>query len=264
MDTGKNSAHPAYRRDIDGLRAVAVIAVVVFHAFPKLLAGGFIGVDVFFVISGFLISGIILNGLEQGNFRFADFYQRRIRRIFPALTIVLITFLVLGWIVLLPDEYRQLGKHTAAGAGFVSNIALWKEAGYFDTAGARKPLLHLWSLGIEEQFYLAWPLCIFLLWKLTTKRLLLFVVILAAVSFTLNVGLMGHPSASFYLPYTRFWELLLGCILALTSRAEGRFSRILLGRRSVDGNPALRNAYAAGGALLILAALLLVNGDRHF
>jgi peptidoglycan/LPS O-acetylase OafA/YrhL len=137
------SAHPAYRRDIDGLRAVAVIAVVVFHGFPNLLEGGFVGVDVFFVISGYLISGIILNGLAHGSFRFADFYQRRIRRIFPSLTIVLLTFLVLGWILLLPDEYRQLAKHSAAGAGFASNIVLWKEVGYFDTVGARKPLFGL-------------------------------------------------------------------------------------------------------------------------
>ena len=145
----------AYRPDIDGLRAVAVIAVVIYHAFPRMLGGGFVGVDVFFVISGFLISGIVLNGLSGGTFTFAEFYRRRIRRIFPALTIVLIALLALGWFVMLPDEYRQLGKHAAASAGFVSNIVLWKEAGYFDTVSTRKPLLHLWSLGIEEQFYFA-------------------------------------------------------------------------------------------------------------
>jgi peptidoglycan/LPS O-acetylase OafA/YrhL len=141
-----------YRPDVDGLRAVAVLAVLAFHAFPEALPGGFVGVDVFFVISGFLISGLILQGLQHGTFSFADFYWRRVRRIFPALVLVLAACLALGWLVLLPDEYSQLGKHVAAGAAFVSNIVLWREAGYFDVAAALKPLLHLWSLGVEEQF----------------------------------------------------------------------------------------------------------------
>src|SRR5688572_11583493 len=121
-----------YRPDVDGLRAIAVLAVLAFHAFPEAAPGGFTGVDVFFVISGFLISGIIFDGLRNGTFSFADFYWRRIRRIFPALILVLAACLALGWLVLLPDEYSQLGKHIAAGAGFVSNVAFWREAGYFD------------------------------------------------------------------------------------------------------------------------------------
>ncbi|HEJ1529719.1 TPA: acyltransferase [Pseudomonas aeruginosa] len=126
--------YPKYRADIDGLRAVAVLSVVAFHAFPEWFQGGFIGVDVFFVISGFLISSIIFKGLERGTFRFVDFYVRRIRRIFPALLLVLAASGVMGWAVLLPDEYAQLGKHIAAGAGFVSNLVLWAEASYFDSA----------------------------------------------------------------------------------------------------------------------------------
>src|SRR3954470_7116910 len=154
-----------YRPDVDGLRAVAVVSVVLFHAFPAAAPGGFAGVDLFFVISGFLISGIILSDLGKGSFTIADFYRRRVRRIFPALILVLAACLAIGWRVLLPDEFRQLGKHIAAGAGFVSNLALWRESGYFDKAAETKPLLHLWSLGIEEQFYLFWPPLLVLAWK---------------------------------------------------------------------------------------------------
>ena len=127
--------------------------------------GGFIGVDVFFVISGFLITSIIYESLNRGTFSFAEFYSRRIRRIFPTLSIVLVASYALGWFVLLADEYEQLGKHIAAGAGFVSNYVLWAEAGYFDNSGETKPLLHLWSLGIEEQFYIVWPLILWTAWR---------------------------------------------------------------------------------------------------
>ncbi|MEN9669727.1 MAG: hypothetical protein RL018_4, partial [Pseudomonadota bacterium] len=140
-------AHPAYRPDIDGLRAVAVLLVVFHHAFPALLPGGFIGVDLFFVISGFLISTIIFKSLELGTFSFLDFYKRRVKRIFPALSLVLIASFVCGWLVLLPADYKQLGKHMAAGAAFVSNFAFWSESGYFENGSKLKPLLHLWSLG---------------------------------------------------------------------------------------------------------------------
>jgi peptidoglycan/LPS O-acetylase OafA/YrhL len=155
--------HPKYRADIDGLRAIAVLSVVLFHAFPTLqlsifssltIAGGFIGVDIFFVISGFLISTIIFDNLARGSFSFLEFYSRRIKRIFPALLLVLITCFAFGWFALLADEYKQLGKHIAAGAGFVSNFVLWNESGYFDNSAETKPLLHLWTLGIEEQFYI--------------------------------------------------------------------------------------------------------------
>ena len=140
-----------YRSDIDGLRAVAIGAVVAFHAFPNLFKGGFVGVDVFFVISGFLISGIILDDLEHDRFRYLNFYVRRIRRIFPVLLAVFATVCAFGWYVLLPDEFRALGKHLAAGAAFVSNVAFWQEAGYFDRASDAKPLLHLWSLAVKNE-----------------------------------------------------------------------------------------------------------------
>jgi len=166
MTTQSSHLPPSqYRPDIDGLRAIAVLTVVTFHAFPNFMKGGFIGVDVFFVISGFLISGIIFQNLEKERFIFSEFYSRRIKRIFPALSIVLLTTHLVGWFILLADEYKNLGKNIAAGAAFISNFILWKEAGYFDTSAETKPLLHLWSLGIEEQFYILWPFLAWLAWK---------------------------------------------------------------------------------------------------
>ena len=143
-----NLSHPKYRQDIDGLRAIAVLLVVGFHAFPGLVKGGFIGVDIFFVISGFLISSIIFESFDKGRFAFLEFYVRRIRRIFPALIVVMATCLFFGGLSLLRDEYVQLGKHIAGGAAFISNYLLWQESGYFDNSAETKPLLHLWSLGI--------------------------------------------------------------------------------------------------------------------
>jgi peptidoglycan/LPS O-acetylase OafA/YrhL len=238
-----------YRPDVDGLRAVAVLAVLAFHAFPEALPGGFVGVDVFFVISGFLISGLIFQGLQHGTFSFADFYWRRVRRIFPALVLVLAASLALGWLVLLPDEYSQLGKHVVAGAAFLSNIVLWREAGYFDVAAGLKPLLHLWSLGVEEQYYLVWPL---VLWLLRERlRLMLWTIAgIAAVSFALNLWLtFAQPAAAFYLPATRFWELLAGALLAFFAQGKPQ-----------TGD----NLKAAAGALLLGAGLLLIDDKRAF
>jgi peptidoglycan/LPS O-acetylase OafA/YrhL len=139
-----------YRADIDGLRALAVVPVVLFHAFPSRLSGGFVGVDIFFVISGFLISSIIFRELQRKRFSFSEFYARRVRRIFPALSLVLASTLLFGWFTLDADEYKMLGKHVAAGAGFVQNFVLWGGVNYFDISSELKPLLHLWSLAIEE------------------------------------------------------------------------------------------------------------------
>ena len=153
--------HLAYRPDVDGLRALAVLAVLAFHAFPERFESGFIGVDIFFVISGYLISAIIFQDIDQGRLSIRRFYSRRIRRIFPALLLVLLFVLTIGYPLLLPEDYRALGKHVLGGATFISNIILWMEAGYFDAASLYKPLVHLWSLGIEEQFYIFFPMLIF-------------------------------------------------------------------------------------------------------
>jgi peptidoglycan/LPS O-acetylase OafA/YrhL len=206
--------HPKYRADIDGLRAIAVFSVVGFHAFPRRMPGGFIGVDIFFVVSGFLISTILFGSLERNSFSFIEFYSRRIRRIFPALLLVLIAALAAGWFVLLSDEYKQFGAHLAGGAGFVSNFIMWKESGYFDNAAETKPLLHLWSLGIEEQFYIIWPLLLWAGWK-SKLNLLGITIAVLAISFSVNVGqAYSDPVAAFYSPLTRFWELLIGGALA--------------------------------------------------
>jgi peptidoglycan/LPS O-acetylase OafA/YrhL len=208
--------HPKYRSDIDGMRALAVLSVVGFHAFPSWIKGGFIGVDIFFVISGYLISTIIITSLEQNRFGFLEFYARRVNRIFPALIMVLLACITFGYFALLADEYKQLGKHIAGGTGFISNIIFWDESGYFDNISEKKPLLHLWSLGIEEQFYVLWPLFLWLAWKVRSKLNLLFTIIaVTAISFLLNIFTIHEDSiAAFYSPQTRFWELLSGAILA--------------------------------------------------
>jgi peptidoglycan/LPS O-acetylase OafA/YrhL len=246
-------AHPKYRPDIDGLRAMAVLGVVIFHAFPVKMPGGFIGVDIFFVISGFLISTITFSSLERDRFSLVEFYVRRVLRIFPALILVLISCLVFGWFVLMTDEYKQLGKHTAAGAGFIQNFILWRESGYFDDSVETKPLLHLWSLAIEEQFYIFWPLLLAFVWKRHWSFLTITAVI-ATVSFATNIYLImnGNPTASFYLPFSRFWELMVG----------GALAYVVLHRPQLIEKH--KDAQSFIGFALILAGLLLLNKIRDF
>lgn len=185
------------------MRAVAIIIVVAFHAFPGRFTGGFIGVDVFFVISGFLITGILLRDIEKGGVNFRDFYVRRVIRIFPALLLVLFSCLAFGWLALLADEYQQLGAHVSAAAVFLSNFVLMGEAGYFDNSAETKPLLHLWSLGIEEQFYMLWPLLLWLARKVGFN-ILAAMVMFTLSSFLLNVGLIRESHIdTFYSPQTR-------------------------------------------------------------
>ena len=249
-------SHPVHRGDIDGLRAVAILSVLVFHAWPESLPGGFVGVDVFFVISGYLISGIIFKGLLRNSFSFFDFYVRRIKRIFPALALVLCFVWLAGWLSTLSDEFAQLGKHIAAGAGFVSNFAFWKEAGYFDRDAALKPLLHLWSLGIEEQFYIGWPLLVFLGWK-RKFNLLAIIVAVGTASFILNVSRIAtHEAATFYLPVTRIWELSIGCMLA--------YWQVFEPPELSDKYAALKNAIAALGALLLIVAVVFIDPYKLF
>jgi peptidoglycan/LPS O-acetylase OafA/YrhL len=246
-------AELSYRPDIDGLRAVAVIAVILFHAFPDVLPGGFAGVDIFFVLSGYLISTVILHDLEHGGFSLLDFYSRRVRRIFPALCLVLTASLAAGWFILLPDEWQSLTAQVLAGAGFLSNALLARDAGYFDAAAHTKPLLHLWSLAIEEQFYIFWPLTLLLLWKRVSK-ILPAILLIALVSFVLDVALLRHhPAGTFYNPATRMWELLAGAAL---------------GRFTMEYGPAKQNGYSeflgAAGLLAIMAAFTVLNERTPF
>jgi len=208
-------AHNHYRPDIDGLRAIAVLSVVIFHAFPEYLGGGFIGVDVFFVISGFLITSLILREQREERFSLKHFYARRIRRIFPALSLVLGFGLIAGWICLNFMEYKQLTKHTGSSAIFITNFMLLREAGYFDNAADTKPMLHLWSLAIEEQFYLAWPL-VLMFFKRLPRWLFpaLVVLLLSSLGYSLSLVFKGNFEYDFYSPLSRSWELLLGASLA--------------------------------------------------
>lgn len=210
------TVNPAtYRADVDGLRALAVIGVVIHHMAPALLPGGFAGVDVFFVISGFLISGIILRALEDESFSVSQFYARRIRRIFPALLILLMTVLIVCWPWFLWDEYQLLGKHVLAGAGFSLNLVLYDEHNlYFGMSTT--PLLHLWSLGVEEQFYIVWPLLLIVLWRRCSMRTGMAVILaVIGVSMTLNIFALGKDAtAAYYLPSSRMWELALGSLIA--------------------------------------------------
>jgi peptidoglycan/LPS O-acetylase OafA/YrhL len=205
---------PNYRPDVDGLRAIAVIGVVIFHAFPTWLPGGFVGVDVFFVISGYLITGLLIRESNAGDVHIRTFYARRIKRIFPALIVVLSTGLIAGWLLLTSEEYYNLGKYTAGGAAFLDNFMFWRAAGYFDSAANTKPLLHLWSLGIEEQFYLVWPLMIWLFFRWSKlQRPLLYILFFSSLIYSLWT-IQIDPVKDFYSPFTRFWELIIGGILA--------------------------------------------------
>lgn len=246
-----------YRAEVDGLRGIAVLAVIAFHAFPNRFPGGYVGVDVFFVVSGYLISSILLRSLERSTFTFSQFYARRIRRIFPALVLVLAMSLSIGAIALLPDELQELGKHVASASAFLSNFTLWRESGYFDSASELKPLLHLWSLGIEEQFYLIWPLLLLWLWKLQPHRIVSYVVLLTLGSFAASLVIGAkHEEANFYLPFSRFWELGLGCLLAVVQKSRPSFSQDSpLPRRSSQIWHSL--LAGLGVALIMLSAVVL-------
>jgi peptidoglycan/LPS O-acetylase OafA/YrhL len=244
--------HPSYRPDIDGLRAIAVLSVVGFHAFG--IQAGFIGVDIFFVISGYLISSILFSDLQKDQFSLLDFYRRRIKRIFPALLAVLLFCFTLGWFTLLADEFTSLNKHIAAGLAFTSNLVLLGESGYFDGASHNKILLHLWSLGIEEQFYIFWPLLLLIFWRLRLKLgMLLWGLLLC--SFLLNVDLIySQPSATFYLPFTRVWELLIGAALAYRVAVQNK--PFLLGGSS--------NLNSWLGLTLLIIANIFINDRSAF
>ncbi len=247
-DAPDTSFRVKYRPDIDGLRALAIIPVIFFHAFPTIMPGGFVGVDIFFVISGFLISNIILQALQRGDFSFRGFYANRIRRIFPALLVVLLTCFVVGWFFLLPDEYAQLGKHIVGAAAYVENFVLRREAGYFDVRSSLKPLMHIWSLGIEEQFYLTYPLFLWLVWRVR-QNLFDVLLSLAFLSFGLNIWQVHcDVVAAFFFPQTRGWELMVGGAIACWYLSGRQF-------RSTS----VRNACSVAGTLLIVLAIFLIH-----
>ncbi len=244
------SAPDNYRPDIDGLRALAVGAVVLYHAFPDAVRGGFVGVDIFFVISGLLITSILVRDIEERRFSLSAFYGRRIRRIFPALAVCLAAVLAYGFICLMPSELAQLGKHVFFGASFLSNLVLWSESGYFDSAASLKPLLHLWSLGVEEQFYIFWPVLLWVAFKVKAARGRLLVVLFLG-SFAVNIVLsVSSIAGDFYLPISRFWELLAGAGLA--------------SGRDVTFTPKVRSWISVAGLTALLTSVTLFTPDMRF
>jgi peptidoglycan/LPS O-acetylase OafA/YrhL len=193
-----------YRSEIDGLRAVAVVPVLLYHA--RLGAsGGFVGVDVFFVISGFLITAMLLKRMEAAPLDVLEFWERRVRRIFPALAVMTLTTLVAGWFLLLPADYKELGESVCAQALLSSNVFFWRHTSYSDGVADLKPLLHTWSLAVEEQFYILYPLILLGVTKLRRPLGALIFLFLCVVSFAVSVdGVAHHPQATFYLLPSRF------------------------------------------------------------
>ena len=245
-----NSSNKIWRNDITGLRALAVIPVLIYHAFPELMPGGFFGVDIFFVISGYLISGIIFRGVIHGNFSFLTFYEKRIRRILPNLILCLIFCLVFGWFYLTANEYENLAKHVIAGSFFVQNFNLFSEIGYFTEDAVRKPLLHLWSLSIEEQFYMLFPICCLAIWKFSksSRQIGYFVLGIFIFSFVL-CELSTDVNFRFYFPLTRFWEIGGGILIAYAETFG------LVNLRTIPKG--LRHSLSIIGLVLVISSMFL-------
>jgi len=256
-------AVPTYRPDIDGLRAVAVTMVIAYHAFPGLLRGGFTGVDVFFVISGYLITQLVLAALREGTFSLAGFYQRRVRRIVPALLVVLAACFAFGWFVLLPSEFHWLGRSILWCAPFLANLFFAHVTAYFDPGADYNLLLHLWSLGVEEQFYLLWPILLMVAVKYGVTRRVLGAVIVTSLAISVW-GARYAPIVHFFLPGPRAWELAIGGLLAARQLCPAYPSAA--GTRSCGsgtGWPGARGSSLAGLALIVAGALLL-SADHAF
>ncbi|HHZ8845899.1 TPA: acyltransferase family protein, partial [Enterobacter cloacae] len=201
-----------FRKDINGLRAFAVLAVMIYHFKPEWVPGGFAGVDVFFVISGYLMTGIIFTAISSGNLNLLGFYVARINRIIPALIVLCTTLLIVGWFILVPVDYRTLGKHATSSLLFFSNVVYWLESGYFDVNSHEKLLLHTWSLSVEWQFYLIYPVLLLGLSKLINLNTVKKIIVFATFAFFfLNVFMTYRwPDAAYFLLPSRVWEMLLG------------------------------------------------------
>lgn len=239
-----------YRREIDGLRAVAVVPVILFHAGFAPFSGGFVGVDVFFVISGYLITTILIEDLVRDRFSLLRFYERRARRILPALVFVVACCLPFAWFWMLPDQLEAFSRSLIAVALFASNILFWRESGYFSAEAEEKPLLHTWSLAVEEQYYVFFPLFLFFAWRFGRQRVFWLIVLFACASLALSEwGWRNKPEANFYLAPTRAWELFAGSIAAF----------MLHGRE-----PRASNALSLAGLGCILAAMFLYDGATPF
>ena len=258
MQTLKNNgSHQIlkYRKDIDSLRAFAILLVLSYHFFPKTFKSGFIGVDIFFTISGFLISSIIFKEIHNNSFLFLEFYKRRIRRIFPCLLLVIFSTYIFGFLFLFRTEFFSLNRHILGATTFSSNFLLLNEAGYFDLASLHKPLIHLWSLAIEEQFYIFMPLCLFLLAKFSSKNFLIFLIFFTLLSLILNAfQVFSNKSEwAFYFPLSRAFEFLIGTISAYL---------VIYKSRLIDSLN--RNFFSLLGALLLGASIFVITGNDNF
>lgn len=259
-------SHHNYQPGIDGLRAIAVLSVVIFHAFSNLLPGGFIGVDIFFVISGYLISTIITNDLIKGNFSFVSFYKRRIVRIFPALIIVLISSYLVGWFYLYPEEFKALAKQIEGAVTFTNNYKFLKESGYFDIASELKPLLHLWSLSIEEQFYIFWPFLLFIVYK-NKFNLFVFSFLIGIIAFSLHLNILqDNASAAFYKTPLRSWELMAGSLIAFIklSPFSGVRNKGLFIQAISYSSDKFKKTLATLGLVLIIYGLFFITRNDTF
>lgn len=256
-----------YRADIDGLRAIAVLAVVAYHYGVTWLPGGFVGVDVFFVISGYLITSIIWRDVGAERFSIVSFYSRRIRRILPALSVILLLSLIAGYFLLSPGDYKSLGHSVSFAAIGLSNLFFYWNTGYFDQAAEMQPMLHTWSLGVEEQFYLVWPVVLIVAARtLKSRRAVVFALALVVVlGFCLSLAEMArNPKAAFYMPYARAWELAMGGLISFASRirsptvalASNCAGIILIALSfsvlSAEGFPGVQAILPVAGAALLL------------
>jgi peptidoglycan/LPS O-acetylase OafA/YrhL len=265
----------SYRPDIDGLRGIAVLSVVIYHFNIAPLTAGFVGVDIFFVISGYLITGIIKNEIERGNFTFTRFYERRIRRIFPALFGMLLAVLAVGALLLLPYDLRRLGGATIATLFMGSNVLFWRQSGYFDSTSDYNPLLHTWSLAVEEQFYIGFPILLVLVHRFAPRTLKPVLIGSMLISFALCVWVQAvRPTATFFLPPFRAWELLLGSIIAIgvVPAISNRILRetaamvalvVLLGSLIYIEKGSSFPGWQAAFPALSTAALLHIGGQGH-
>lgn len=244
-----------YRPEIDGLRAIAVVPVILFHAGIPSFSGGFVGVDIFFVISGYLITSIIVKELDKQAFSLGRFYERRARRILPALLVVMLATIPLVWISAIPSEMKDFSQSLLAVLSFASNFLFWQESGYFEGAAELKPLLHTWSLGVEEQFYVVFPIITAILWRMGFSRTLIAYIAILFASLLVSEWMLRaqHVSAAFYLLPSRFWELLAGSLLAM---AESR--QILPKPRGVTA------AAACIGVSAIAASIFLYSNETAF
>jgi len=250
-----------YRPDIDGLRGFSIVLTLIYHGFSYPLPGGFIGVDIFFVISGYLITGQIYDRARAGSFSFLDFYSRRIRRIFPPLLVVLTFVCFYGYFRFNLDDFISLFKHVAAGTVFMSNYVLWQEVGYFDQKSALKPLLHLWSLAIEEQFYIVWPLLVVALtaasrrYRGTLTRTLI-LVCATSLAYRMYLG-RSDSIATFYSPLSRFWELGIGGLLAVLELNNARIF-------GLGWSQGARHFATAAGSICLIVCAFFLSGQHHF